>query len=66
MSSSSDSFSHTRMKTPEILSEKAPDREPASMREVVTAYLTALDASQLKRDILRRQIEDQKTERATA
>ncbi|MDD4628481.1 MAG: hypothetical protein PHE68_03760 [Candidatus Peribacteraceae bacterium] len=54
------------MKTPEILSEKAPDREPASMREVVTAYLTALDASQLKRDILRRQIEDQKTERATA
>jgi len=49
------------MKTPEILAEKMSDREP-----VVQEYANAMEMARLKREILRQQIDGQKTERAMA
>ena len=53
------------MKTPEVLREKVPEKEPA-VQEIVSAYMRTLDAAQLKRDILRQQIEGRKTEHTMA
>jgi hypothetical protein len=52
------------MKTPEILREKAPESEPVRVQEVVSAYVRALDGAQLKRDVLRQQIEGRRMEQA--